>query len=185
MIARACPMPARGAQRGVALFVSMILLLVLSLFAMVAANTSIMQSKMAGASRNAQLAQLAADSAISDAKARIARAAASRGASQVCVQVRCLVRDASMPAAAADLMQTPAARAAATPFRVDLGQLQDADESARLAESPASVIEDLGPVPALSGAAAPATHLFRITARGVGGNADYERVIESVLVVAE
>lgn len=181
--------PLRLRQRGAVLFVSLIILLVLSLFAITTANTALMEQKMAGATRNMQLARLAADSALNDAKVRIAQLAASYGALSVCAHLRCFVRTSDSPYDAAALMQTEQAKAAMNSFRLDLTTLEGADESARLAASPGYVIEDLG-VPAgstnpLPSAEAGSNRLFRITALGFGGRRDYEHAIESVYTVAQ
>ncbi len=176
-------------QRGAVLFVSLVILVVLSLFAITTANTALMEQKMAGATRNKQLATVAADSALSDAKVRISAAAAVYGAAEVCSHLRCFVRSADLPYDAAQLMRTEQVRAATTPFRLDLTQLHGIDQSARLAAVPGYVIEDLGVAGQLTGSLVPAregsNRLFRITAIGFGGQLDYSRAIESIYAVAQ
>lgn len=56
--------PAIPAQRGAVLFVALIFLVLMTLLAVVASNTSIMQERMTGGMRNVQVAQLGADSAV-------------------------------------------------------------------------------------------------------------------------
>ncbi|MFT3789859.1 MAG: PilX N-terminal domain-containing pilus assembly protein [Rudaea sp.] len=166
-------------QRGTVLFVSTIILLVLSLLAVAMAKTAVVESRMVGAARNAQLAQLAADSAMNEARANIARLAAQDGAQGVCASLRCTVRDAAAPVDPAAFMRTPAALAAANPFRLDLTKLAGAEATAQLAASPVYVVEDLGVA-----ASMPDRRLFRITAKGVGATEDFSRVVESVYAAA-
>lgn len=181
--------PSRSRQAGVVLFVSLVILLMLSLFALAAANNAVTEQKMAGAARNQQLALLSADSAMSEAKARISAAAATYGVAEVCSHLRCLIRASGSPQEAADLMRTEPAQAAINPFRLDLTKLEGADGSARLAASPGYVIEDLGaPEVSTDGAhpiGAAANRLFRITALGYGGRREYEHAIESIHPVAQ
>ncbi|WP_343786408.1 hypothetical protein [Dokdonella soli] len=170
------------------LFVSLVILLMLSLFAITVADTAITQRKRADDARNRQLARLAADSALSEAKARISAAATAYGVAQVCVHLRCFVRAPGAPYDAAELMQTEQAKAAMNSFRLDLTKLDGADASARLAALPTYVIEDLGAPGASvgrspSGSADPG-RLFRITARGTGGRDEYVQVIEATYSVA-
>ena len=97
MTARSIMLRGASAQRGAVLFVSLVILLVLSLLAMMTANSSIMENKMVGSARNMQLARMAADSALGDAKTKISQVAAAYGAAQVCVHLTCIVRDAAAP----------------------------------------------------------------------------------------
>lgn len=179
--------PMKQHQRGAVLFVSLVVLIMLSLFAITTANTSLMEQKMAGATRNMQLATIAADSALNDAKIKISAAAATYGAENVCSHLRCFVRLADAPDAPVDLMQTDQARAATNPFRLDLTQLQGIDQSAQLAASPGYVIEDLGMSPLstqpTSSEGQRSNRVFRITAIGFGGQVDYDRAVESTYVV--
>ncbi|MBS0582488.1 MAG: pilus assembly protein [Proteobacteria bacterium] len=185
MSARATGPASVRAQRGAVLFVSTIILLVLSLLAVAMAKSAMFEQRMVGAARSAQLAQLAADSAMNEARAKIARIAAQAGPNAVCAALRCALRDAGAPVDPAAYMRTPAAQAAANPFRVDLARLGEADATAQLAASPVYVVEDLGDVPTDAGSASPPRRLFRITARGFGASEDFSRVVESVQAVAE
>jgi type IV pilus assembly protein PilX len=172
-------------QRGAVLFVATIILLVLSLLAVAMAKSAVVESRIAGAARNAQLAQLAADSAMNEARAKIARVAASGGAKAVCVSMHCAQREADAPADPAAYMRTSSARAAAIPFRIDLTRAENTDATAQLVVSPVYVVEDLGTAPPVPGAVSPSRHLFRVTAKGVGASEDFTRVIESIHAVAE
>ncbi|MBS0516082.1 MAG: pilus assembly protein [Proteobacteria bacterium] len=184
MIARAAMRESMRTQRGAVLFVSTIILLVLSLLAVAMAKSAVFENRMVGAARSAQLAQLAADSAMSEARAKIARVAAQAGAEAVCAALRCAVRDAGAPVDPVAYMRTPAAQAAANPFRIDLARLGYADATAQLAATPVYVVEDLGNAPKTAGSASSPQRLFRITARGVGASEDFSRVVESVYAVA-
>lgn len=176
-------------QRGAVLFVSLIILLALSLVAISTANTALLEQKMTSATRNMQLARLAADSALNEAKVRVSEMAGVYGAAAVCAHLRCFIRAPGAPYAAEELMQTEPAQAAMNPFRLDLTQLQGPDASARLAASPAYLIEDLGATTESAGSPpsgeADSSRRFRITAIGYGGRRDYQRVIESVYSVAK
>ncbi len=126
---------------------------------------------MASDARSMQLAEFAADSALNEARARISDVSAAHGAAHACSYLRCVIRSPTAPAEAAQFMDTPEAISATTPFRVDLAKLSGGDESARLAESPSYVIEDLGkstPFPKGDSAPGEAPHAFHIIARGVG-----------------
>ena len=175
----------RRSQRGAVLFVSTIVLLALSLLAVVMAKTAVLENRMTSAVRGAQLAQQAADSAMNEARAKIARIAARDGAKAVCVSLRCAVRDVAAPSDPAAYMRTPQAVAAAMPFRLDLARLDKADVTAQLASSPVYVVEDLGDEPSRSDSSLPVRRLFRITAKGVGSSEEFVRTVEAIYAVAE
>lgn len=189
MIARACTGCASSRrQRGAVLFVSIIVVLALSLIAITAANTSLVEGRMASDARSMQLAEFAADSALNEARARISDVSAAHGAAHACSYLRCVIRGPTAPAEAAQFMDTPEAISATTPFRVDLAKLSGGDESARLAESPSYVIEDLGkstPFPKGDSAPGEAPHAFHIIARGVGSTRESTCVVETVYAVAQ
>ena len=172
-------------QRGTVLLVSTIILLVLSLLAVVMAKSAIFETRMAGAARNAQLAQLAADSAMNEARAKIARIARRDGAKAVCAALRCMQRAADAPGDPVAFMRIPAVRAAANPFRMDMTRQAGGDATAQLAASPVYVVEDLGLAPLPPGSHDAPRRLFRLTASGTGGSADFTRAVESVYAVAE
>jgi type IV pilus assembly protein PilX len=163
--------------KGAVLFVSMIILLLLSLTAVLAGSMAIMQNKMAASTRSTQLATLAAESAMNEARSRIATISAEVGAGRVCTRIACVVQDGRLPIDAAELLSSDAARSAQIAFRYDLTKLHGSDESMRLAQMPIYVIEDLGTT---SG-----QHLFRILARGIGATSIVSHVVESVYAVAE
>lgn len=172
-------------QRGAVLFVSTIVLLALSLLAVVMAKSAVLESRMTSAVRSAQLAQLAADSAMNEARAKIARIAARDGAKAVCASLRCAVRSAAAPSDPAAYMRSQDAVAATIPFRVDLARLEKSDVTAQLASSPVYVVEDLGDEPSPLDSSLPGRRLFRITAKGVGSSEEFTRTVEGIYAVAE
>lgn len=166
-----------GVPKGAVLFVSMIILLLLSLTAVLAGSMAIMQNKMASSTRSMQLATMAAESAMNEARIKIATLSNDVGAANVCTRIACIVRDSRLPIDAAELLDSDIARSAQIAFRFDLTKLQGSDESMRLAQMPIYVIEDLGTI---SG-----QHLFRILARGIGATSNISQIVESVYAVAE
>ncbi len=181
------PLPT-GRQRGMVLFLSIAIMVLLSLFAIATMNKAMTENRMAGAARDLQLAQLAADSALNEAEAKISTISLAHGAAQVCSVMRCVVRDAHSSDTAAPFMDAGAANAARTAFRVDFTELAGVDASARLAESPSYVVEDLGlfdpPAGTSRAAGAVPVHRFRIIARGSGATPGSVRVVEHVYSVA-
>jgi len=175
----------RRRQDGAVLFVSLVILLVLTSLALVMANTSILENKMVGAARNRQLAELAAGSALSEARHRISAIASTSGAASVCATVRCFVREPGWPERASELIRLPAVQAALNDFPVDFTKLDGANASARLAASPGYLVEDLGTRRLSPGDGAGSLREFRITAIGPGMVADSEFVIETVHDVQE
>lgn len=168
-------------QDGTVLFLAMIVLLLLSLGAILAGSVSVMQNKMASAARNAQLAQLAAESALNEARQRVLSTAATEGADRVCALNPCIARTANTPTNIEALFQSAAAKSAQVPFRFDMTRLSGADASAKLAAMPVYLIEDLGS----SSASAARTRYFRIAARGVGGTDANVQIVESVVPVPD
>lgn len=168
------------------LFVSLVILLMLLLFAIAAANTAISERRMADDARNRQLARLAADSALSEAKTRIATAAVTYGGAGVCAHLRCFIRRPGSPQSASDLMRAPEAQAAMNSFRLDPGQPEGTEGSARIASS-TYLIEDLGMPAAAAGEPSPAgsetDRVFRIIARGTAEQGDYVQVVEATFSV--
>lgn len=75
--------PANRPQRGAVLFVALVFLVLMTLLAVVASNTSIMQERMTGGMRNVQIAQLGADSAVRSMEYQI-WSAPPRGANLIC-----------------------------------------------------------------------------------------------------
>ena len=182
-----CCMQGSG-QAGVVLFITMIILLVLSLLGAMTAHSAIAEYRMAGSERDRQLVRIATESALGEARSKILQAAAAFGAEQVCAHLTCMARDAAAPVDALAFMQSAAAKSATNAFHVDLANLRGADASARLAANAGYVIEDLGLDPTLDRTAveqSPAkqseaklsttntTRFFHVTATAVGGSGQY------------
>lgn len=176
----------RNSQRGLVLFVSLAIFILLSLLVMVTLSVSLKDTKKVSNMRNIQLAELAANSAMSEAKAEISGIAEKYGATQVCSHVICAIRNATTTSNAAAFMQTPIAQAVAIRSRIDFNALKGSDESAHLASPPTYVIEDLGAWHLQTGSSLsdqPSHHDFRITARGTGNTSDVARIVESVYLI--
>ncbi len=69
--------PARS--RGVVLFVALVFLILLTLLALSSSTNSLLQEKMVGSTRNAQMANFGAESALREAEARIWDSGAESG----------------------------------------------------------------------------------------------------------
>lgn len=174
-------------QRGVVLFISIAIMVLLSLFAISTMNNAMTENRMAAAARDLQLAQLGADSALNEAEATISTISLAHGAAQVCSVIRCVVRDVHSSDPAGRFMDSAAAMAARISFTgVDFTKLAGVDASTRLAEAPSYVVEDLGPDargPTFASKAA-GERRFRIIARGVGATPRSVCVLEHVYAVA-
>lgn len=186
-------------SRGAVLVVSLIFLLLLTILALSSSRSSLLQEKMVGATRNAQLATFGAESALREAEARLWSAKSTN------VEFLCSEDDAGTcykfnPA-------SPSPNADVVAFRTKPGwQFEGAqtfsatdltDDATRgtaaLAKNPVYLIEDLGlerppGVGSLEetgvggggdGATGFENHLYRITARSTGGNDNVVRVLQS------
>lgn len=171
-------------ERGVVLFVALIMLIVLTLSALATANSAVMQQKMVAATRNRQLAQQSAESAISEARTQIAYISATSGSMQVCSHLKCFARPSDAPDNPAELMRTDYARAAMNSFYAELTTLSGEDRSARATEAPSFVVEDLGVSTVVdpfggSGGGTPLRR-FRVTGVGFGGAPGYSVTLEAL-----
>lgn len=183
-------------QRGAALMVALVFMLLLAILAIGAMRTSLLQEKMVGAVRNQQLASMGAGSALRAAEFRLWSASIS-GNPIICGQAAlggCYSYIAGSPNATAQafINATGWYTSGGTVYStVDMTAL--GNTTARLADNPVFLIEDLGieTPPGLgpaheSGAtgsnAGPRStdkHLYRITARSTGGNANSVRVVQT------
>lgn len=155
-------------QRGAVLFVALIFLVLMTMLAVVASNTSIMQERMTGGMRNTQLAQMGADSAVRGMEFRI-WSATSRLANLVCDNTG--GPDANFPcyqrfvaSAASDTLALddrvrafrygkgvlPVSGDGATDAPLDFSA-SAIPESARLAARPRVMVENLGRFASLGG----------------------------------
>jgi type IV pilus assembly protein PilX len=194
-------------QSGFALLMALIFLLLLSMLGIVASQHSLLQERMAGSLRNAQQARMSAETALRGVEYKLWSLASQPGARLHCEE-NTISRDDgcviyhpySAPYAASGAVtrfQT------ATGWIPDIGATYkgpagsgyqgDAEQSAAaLAKNPVYIIEDLGKehppgVGALheSGNTGPNNaeqtdiHIYRITARATGGNANAVSVVQS------
>jgi len=197
-------------QRGAALFFALIFLIIIALIAITSSGTSVLEQRMAGGARNAQLAQLGSESALRDAEVQLWTAArrstlakgglamppcASAGA-QPCVYQRYNgVADARVTAFRTAQRWLDPASDGAYDYSQTVTGLTGAQTSASLATEPRYLIEDLGlDVDAATtgrmggknlsaqtiDGGTPKVHLYRITARAQGSSSASWRVTESV-----
>ena len=187
-------------QRGVVLVVALIFLLLVTMLAVSASGTSMLQQRLAGGQRNAQLAEWSAESAIRAAEWRLWRASSDPATRLECgsgVLTNCYDYDANLPTTSNvfKFRNSPGWQTAgATEYATVALTTQSADQTFDLASNPFYIIEDLGlELPPNSGlqhesGATGSTgtgytstnrHLYRITARGMGNNQNAIRVLES------
>lgn len=196
-------------QRGAVLLVALIFLILLTLLAIGASSGSLLQQRMVAATRNAQLAQMSADTALRGAEWYLWTNATRHepilcGISSINTTTGCIKYDPT---------QTPyLAGGAVLQFRTanntwlsgtgitykGVGSLDftTGHDTADLAQNPQYIIEDMGSVSCPgcgiqheSGVSGTRTsvpgqnidiHAYRITARATGGNKNTVRVVQSV-----
>ncbi|HTV84375.1 MAG TPA: PilX N-terminal domain-containing pilus assembly protein [Dyella sp.] len=196
-------------QRGSALIVALIFLILTSLLAISACERSLLQERMAGSLRNAQQAQASAETALRGAEYKIWSVASHAG-----VRLHCL--DGAISHDDGCVIYRPSsapyrAGGAVTRFLSAQGWLpgvgvtytgttqggftrNSAQPTASLARNPVYLIEDLGSEapPGADGLresgstgpnnddpAAGSMHIYRITARATGGNPNVVSVVQS------
>jgi type IV pilus assembly protein PilX len=153
-------------ERGAALIVSLIFLLVLTLLGVGAMRTTNMQERMAGNLRDSNLAFQAAESALREGEE--------------------LLQQATLPvfSGTGGLIQRDDAAGQASFWRTYdwAGNSMTATAVAGTADAPQYVIEELPPVPAQGGSlrfgALPEVAFYRVTARAVGGTVDAVSVLQ-------
>lgn len=191
--------PGARRQRGTALIVAMVFLILLAMLAVTSMRTSLLEEKMVGGLRNQHLATLGAESALRAAEFRL-WSASNSAAPVVCGQAALGGCYAFVPGTANATVQnfintSGWVTAGATTYAsADLTALSGSLRSAALSDNPLFVVEDLGVEmpPGLgpaheSGATGmngggPRTtdkHIYRITARSRGGNPNAVRVLQS------
>lgn len=197
---RALRFDAPQRQRGVVLVVALIFLLLVTMLAISASGTSLLQQRLAGGQRNAQLAEWGAESAIRAAEWRLWRASADPSTRMNCgsgVLSNCYDYDPNPPATSKVFVfrtSTGWVTDGATMYPTVALNTQSSDQSFQLADNPYYIIEDLGlELPPNSGlqhesGATGSTgtgytstnrHLYRITARSMGNNQNAIRTIET------
>ena len=194
----------RNHQRGAVLFVALVFLILITLLALTATGTSILQEKMTGGMRNGQLAMMGSESGLRGEEARLWNLSFKADTGQPlppCLSDSvdsCMHRaDRSTGLLKSAVQQFRTAKAWVDPlpgqveykYTTELTDPSDAAETAALAAAPVTLVEDMGAdVPPgagrQSGAIDPegqrAYRFYRITSRSQGGNAAALRVTESV-----
>jgi type IV pilus assembly protein PilX len=188
-------------QRGVVLVVALIFLLLITLLALSASGTSLLQEKLVGGLRNSQLADWSAESALRGAEWRLWLASSDPSTRMQCgtgTLNDCYVYNAATPNQTAVDFRAKTGWFTTggteyTPEGVDY-TTKSADQSFGLAHNPYYLIEDLGrEVPQGAGLqhesgstggtgtgyTSTNRHVYRITARGVGNNENAVRVLET------
>lgn len=203
--------PSSG-QRGFALVMALIFLLLITTLAVSASQRSLLQQRMAGSLRNAQQARMSAETALRGAEYKLWSIATRPGVRLHCQEGHiskddgCIIyRPWSAPYAA---------KGDVTVFRKASGWVPGIGKTyegptrggytgsndhptAALARNPVYLIEDLGSKP-LTSAGGPGEsgntgpdnsgtdqlnlHVYRITARGAGGSPDVVSVVQSTFV---
>jgi type IV pilus assembly protein PilX len=188
-------------QRGVVLVVSLIFLLLVTLLAVAASGTSLMQERLAGGLRNSQLAEWSAESALRGAEWRLWRASGDPSTLMKCTQGAlsdCISYNAASPSTVAANFRSNGGwfTTGGTEYISTGDKFTDesADNSFKLAHNPYYLIEDLGrEVPQGAGLQRESgstggtgtgytstnRHIYRVTARGVGNSENAVRVLET------
>lgn len=173
--------PGRSAERGAILVIALLLLVVLTLLALTAMNMAFNQERMAGNARNVNTAFQAAESGLRDGEQWLTNRTTRP---DPCVGSPCPVYDRSgLP----DLtVEAPDLRFLADTWWDDNGRVfgdgTDSTAIPGVARAPDSVIENYAFVPdSLTVGAGPPTgrDFYKITARGTGGVAAAQAVVES------
>lgn len=177
-------------QRGAVLFVVLAFLVLLTMLALTSTNTSIMQERMVGGVRSAQLAELGAESALREAETTLWAGANSSKPFVVCGKqglFSCYeYRSQALNSTVESFRNaSKVVTVGGTKFVTkDMTALTGKDASARLSQNPYYIIEDLGieRPPGVGTAhesgvtgsgAGPVSvdkHIYRITSRSTGGS---------------
>ena len=185
-------------QQGAVLFVALVFLILLTLLALTATSTSILQEKMTGGMRNRQLGLMGAESALRGGEAFFTTAdfggenplpACGASAGGVCAyrpQNGISVPDAQKFRSSGGWITAPAG---ALPYARTLTALTGDAITASLHAQPQILIEDLGAnVPSkkfrqtgiIDPESGNAAWIYRVTARSQGGSGAVVRVAESI-----
>jgi type IV pilus assembly protein PilX len=196
------------AQRGAVLVVALIFLLLLTILAISASGRSLLQERMAGGLRNAQLAEMGAETALRGAEWRLWTAGSNGGVQcGSTVITACYIYEPGSPIANVTKFRDGQGwvTAGSTEYKgasniYDYTTLSGSGlttaqkKLAVVAQNPHYIVEDLGPEQPVgagsshesgvtssitTGAANPGTHIYRITARATSGDGNTVRVLES------
>lgn len=200
-------------QHGAVLFVALVFLLLLTLLGLTASSTSILQERMTGGMRNAQLAMMGSESALRGGEVDLWTAASrssfatgglalppcGHSGVQPCVYQRTNgITDLRAVKFRASKQWLSASNDGASTYSGVVSGLTGGDATASLASQPRYLIEDLGLDTGASGPGnmggailsepgaegAPKVHLFRVTGRSQGGTSTLLRASESVFGAA-
>lgn len=192
-------------QRGAVLVIALIFLLLLTILALSASGRSLLQERMAGGLRNAQQAELSAQTALRGAEWKLWTSTSNITEHLNCgsgVFTDCYIHDPAHPIAnVVDFRDAQGwVTAGSTQYKghagaTDYTAFTGTDEIGDLAKNPRYIIEDLGVElpPGVSGGmhesgatgaggtgyASTSRHVYRITARATGGSENTVRVLES------
>lgn len=191
-------------ERGSVLVVALVFLLLITLLSITAANRSLLQQRMAGGLRDAQLAEMGAEAALRGAEWRLWVASATSSALRCgsAVLTDCYLNDPSSgPVEAVRVFRASGGwvSTSGTEYNAGSGGIDFTHPSsnagnAALARNPRYLIEDLGAelppdtgIQHESGATgaggvgytSTSRHIYRITARSTGGSPNTVRVLES------
>jgi type IV pilus assembly protein PilX len=178
---------------GSALVMALVMLTLLSVVALATSRGALLQQRLAGGLRNAQLAQWAAESALRAAEWRLWKAGADDATRILCGNgdhEECYLVDPQLPhSVVTRFRQRGWVEEGGTESTSIDHTLPSEDGSFRLAKNPYYLIEDLGRERTAgagpqseSGASAQdgiEPHLYRITARATGSNKQVVRMVES------
>jgi type IV pilus assembly protein PilX len=192
---------ARRAQRGAVMVVALIFLLLLTILAISASGRSLLQERMAGGLRNAQQANMSAQTALRGAEWRLWTSTSNLGEHLTCgsgVFTDCYIYDPASPIT--NVVNFRTRQGWVTTGSTEYKGYDDkvdftAADHGQLAQNPHYIIEDLGleQPPGVSGGmhesgatgaggtgyASTSRHIYRITARATGGSENTVRVLES------
>lgn len=182
-------------QRGVVLVVALIFLLLITILAIAASGTSLLQLRLVGGLRSSQMADFGAESALRGAEWRLWTA--SNIAPMACTTSGpvCYKYDpGALNANVESFRDSPGwVDTGSTVYSPTTMTTESKDKTFKLTKDPVYIIEDLGvELPAgagsqhESGQSAPGTgntsvdsHIYRITARSTGANDNTVRVLET------
>ncbi|QBB70890.1 hypothetical protein ELE36_11310 [Pseudolysobacter antarcticus] len=168
---------------------SLVILLALSLLAIITLSPSLRETNKTNEMYSAQIAEIAANSAMNSAKMIIQNTAKKYGATDVCLHILCAARIRNRPQNPTDFLNINPTQATINEYQTGLPILKGKSENMHSASPSIYVIEDLGDL-SVTGEMMQknSTHSlrsFRITTRGVGNTGKVLKVIEGIYSVQE